>query len=372
MTDTPSQRPDTDDYAALFLNDAPLIDTRAPVEFSQGAFPNSVNLPLMSDEERAQVGTCYKQQGQQAAIELGHQLVSGELKRQRVSAWSDFARAHPEGYIYCFRGGLRSQTSRQWMRDAGSDYPLVKGGYKAMRRFLIDFLEREAQQRCWLILSGRTGTGKTRVIDQVEASVDLEGLANHRGSSFGRQVTEQPTQINFENALAIDLLKLQQRFDGPVMLEDESRLIGRLDIPLSLFNEMSQAPIAVLEEPMTLRVAQVREDYVQTLSADYRAAYGDDEGLQRYADYLLASLDRVRKRLGAERHAQIRQLMREALERQLEQGEVELHDRWIEAMLSQYYDPMYDYQLSKKTERVKMRGNQQEVLEWFQVYREGF
>ncbi|MEH6825548.1 MAG: tRNA 2-selenouridine(34) synthase MnmH [Motiliproteus sp.] len=363
---------DTDNYAQLFLNDTPMIDTRAPVEFAKGAFPQSINLPLMSDQEREQVGTCYKRKGQQAAIELGHQLVSGELKEQRVAAWSDFARHHPEGHIYCFRGGLRSHTSRQWMRDAGVEFPLIKGGYKAMRRFLLELLDSEAERRPWLILSGRTGTGKTRVIDRIPASVDLEGLANHRGSSFGRRVTPQPRVINFENALAIKLLKLQQSTEGPLMLEDESHLIGSLALPLSLYAAMGQAPIALLEEPMSLRVDQVKADYVDDLAAEYVDHYGPEQGLQQYAEYMLASLGRVRKRLGGERYQLIEEQMQAALQQHLQQGQTDLHRIWIEAMLSQYYDPMYDYQLSKKSDRLIFKGNQADVLEWFTQYRDDY
>ncbi len=360
---------DTDDYAELFLSDTPMIDTRAPVEFAKGAFPQSVNLPLMSDRERELVGTCYKRKGQQAAIELGHQLVSGELKQQRVAAWCEFANRHPLGHIYCFRGGLRSHTSRQWLRDAGVEYPLIKGGYKAMRRFLIDLLDTEAQQRAWLVLSGRTGTGKTRVIYQVPESIDLEGLANHRGSSFGRQVTPQPTLINFENALAIQLLRLQRSTPGVLMLEDESHLIGSLSLPLSLYTAMGQAAIAVLEEPMALRIDQVKADYVDDLAAEYIAHLGHEKGLQQYAEYMLASLGRVRKRLGSERYTVISEQMQTALDLHLQQGDTDLHRVWIEAMLSQYYDPMYDYQLSKKSQRVIFRGNQAEIIEWFAQYR---
>lgn len=361
---------DSDDYFQLFLNDTPMIDTRAPIEFAQGAFPNSVNLPLMSDAEREQVGTCYKRQGQDAAIELGHRLVSGELKQQRVDSWREFARKHPGGYIYCFRGGLRSHTSRQWMKDAGIEYPLINGGYKAMRHFLIELTEQQSELRPWLVLSGRTGTGKTRVLDRLpHQSLDLEGLANHRGSSFGRRVTPQPSQINFENALAIRLLKLQQASSGCLMVEDESRLIGSLNVPLSLYQAMGQAPIAVLEEPMELRVDQVKADYVDDLSAEYIAHFGPEEGVQQYAQYMLASLDRVKKRLGGERHQQITAQMQAALDLQLQQGKTDLHRDWIEAMLGQYYDPMYDYQLDKKKDRVQFRGNQAAVQEWFSDYR---
>src|SRR5690606_18901553 len=100
---------DCSDYKRIFLQDLPLIDTRAPIEFAKGAFPAAINLPLMTDSERQKVGTCYKQQGQQAAIELGHSLVRGKIKDERVAAWADFARANPQGLLYCFRGGLRSQ-----------------------------------------------------------------------------------------------------------------------------------------------------------------------------------------------------------------------------------------------------------------------
>ncbi|MDH3992263.1 MAG: tRNA 2-selenouridine(34) synthase MnmH, partial [Gammaproteobacteria bacterium] len=152
-----------------------MMDMRAPTEFLRGAFPHAHSLPLMSDEERAQVGTCYKQQGQEAAIELGHQLVSGETKERRLARWCDFAREHPQGYLYCFRGGLRSQTVQQWLLEQGIDYPRVQGGYKAMRRFLLEELDRSVAQSDIVLISGKTGTGKTRVISRLQRSIDLEG-----------------------------------------------------------------------------------------------------------------------------------------------------------------------------------------------------
>lgn len=102
-------RPDTSDYLALFLNDAPLMDVRAPVEFSKGSFPGAINAPLMNDEERHRVGICYKEKGQDEAIRLGHQLVAGDIKAQRIEAWRRFTADHPDGYLFCFRGGLRSR-----------------------------------------------------------------------------------------------------------------------------------------------------------------------------------------------------------------------------------------------------------------------
>ncbi len=362
-----SSRPNSHNYQSLFLNDVPMMDVRAPVEYLQGAFPATVNLPLMSDEEREKVGTCYKQQGQDAAIALGHKLVSGELKERRVRAWSEFAAANPDGYLYCFRGGLRSRVTQQWLAEAGVDYPFVEGGYKAMRRYLIDLLEAEADRRNWLVLSGRTGTGKTRVIDQVPQSVDLEGLANHRGSSFGRRVTAQPTQINFENSLAVRLLKHRSHTEGVLMLEDESVAIGSAHVPHRLFEAMKQAPLVVLEEPIDVRINTVIEDYVIELSAEYQQHFGE-QGFKRYADYMLAGMDRIRKRLGAERHQQIRSMLADALECQ-QRGDLTPHRLWIEALLKQYYDRMYDYQLSRKQDRVIFRGDRQSIIEWFADYR---
>lgn len=124
------------DFRHIFLNDVPMMDVRAPVEFAKGAFPGVLNLPLMNDEERQKVGTCYKQRGQEAAIALGHSLVSGEIKNGRIAAWAAFAKVHPHGVLYCFRGGLRSQITQQWLQsEVGIAYPRVIGGYKAMRTF---------------------------------------------------------------------------------------------------------------------------------------------------------------------------------------------------------------------------------------------
>ena len=118
-----------DDLQALLATDTPLIDTRAPSEFVRGRLPTAVNLPLMTDAEREQVGTCYKLRGQKAAIELGHQLGRGSLKAECMEAWTRFASAHPTGALYCFLGGIRYEISQQWLQESGVEYPRVKGGY---------------------------------------------------------------------------------------------------------------------------------------------------------------------------------------------------------------------------------------------------
>ena len=229
-----SELPLETNLARIFLEDVPLIDLRAPVEFKEGAFPNAVSLPLMTDDERAQVGTCYKQQGQAAAIELGHKLVGGAVRAARIEGWLAQLRQQPDALLYCFRGGLRSQTVQQWLADEGVIRPRVAGGYKELRRFLIDTQESASAQCHWSVLTGMTGSGKTHMLAKIAQSVDLEGHAHHRGSSFGQLPGGQPSNINFENRLAIELLKRRHQGEHAFVVEDESRLIGRCALPLNL------------------------------------------------------------------------------------------------------------------------------------------
>ncbi|MFA5677218.1 MAG: tRNA 2-selenouridine(34) synthase MnmH [Pseudomonas sp.] len=355
-------RDNSADYRDIFLNDLPLMDMRAPVEFAKGAFPNAISLPLMTDIERQKVGTCYKHKGQQAAIELGHQLVSGKIKDARVEAWAAFARANPDGYLYCFRGGLRSQIVQQWLAEAGIDYPRVIGGYKAMRRFLIDTLEAAVAECNFIIVGGMTGTGKTEVVAALDNSIDLEGHANHRGSSFGKRATSQPSQIDFENQLAIDLLKRRGRGQQYFVLEDESRLIGACSLPLTLNQSMQQFPMVWLEDSFDDRVQRILRDYVIDLTAEFLSVHGEEQGFAAFAERLLQSLDNIQKRLGGERHMRLREIMQRALDEQRRSGEVELHRGWIEGLLNEYYDPMYVYQRESKASRIEFAGEAEAVL----------
>lgn len=357
-------REDSDDYARLFLADTPLLDTRAPGEFLRGAFPGAVNLPLMNDEERAAVGTCYAQRGQEAAIALGHELLAGELRQQRIDAWKRFANDHPDGYLYCFRGGLRSQITQQWLRENGVEYPRITGGYKAMRRFLLDTLESRAAEADFLLVAGATGSGKTRLINAIPRSIDLEGLARHRGSAFGRLLVEQPGQIDFENALAISLLKLSQE-PGPIVLEDEGRLIGRVALPETLLQRMLGAPLVVLEYGLEERVQVVLEDYIIDLGERYAASNANPAlAVEAHRERLLGDLSRTRKRLGAERYKAIAASMDAAFDQQSQSGNIEAHREWIRSLLADYYDPMYRYQLAKREGDRLFSGTREAVADF--------
>jgi tRNA 2-selenouridine synthase len=359
-----SKRADTQEYRQLFLGDVPLMDVRSPIEFNKGAFATAVNHPLMSDDERHQVGIMYKQEGQDAAIALGNLLVSGDTKEARIKTWKAFAAAHPTGYLYCFRGGLRSRTTQAWMGEVGINYPLVKGGYKAMRRFLIEESERIAQERDFIVIGGRTGNGKTMLIHEMSNTVDLEGLANHRGSSFGRAIDDfQPTQINFENALAVALIKNEAASHKPIFAEDESTRIGRLSLPLPLAHTMRICPIVLVDEQLEVRIDNIQKDYVTDLLSQHVAAFGE-QGFELFSGFLLEGLARIKKRLGGATYAEIKTLMDDALDlHQSKQDEV-LHRCWIEKLLIKYYDPMYDYQIAKKQQSIIFTGSRAEILQW--------
>jgi len=346
------------DYREIFLSGVPLMDTRAPIEFTRGSFPTAQSLPLMTDDERAQVGTCYKQQGQEAAIALGHKLVSGAVRDARMAAWADFARQHPEGFLFCFRGGLRSQTVQQWLaEELGIVYPRINGGYKAMRQFLMTTTESAVARMPLMVLGGMTGTGKTELLATLPNSVDLEAFANHRGSSFGKRVNGQPAQIDFEHRLALRLLRLEAANCPTWMVEDEGHFIGSCSLPEMVFRQMSKAPIVWLEDDFENRVSRILQDYVVNQLADHVAAFGPELGFERFRAHLQQSLANIQKRLGGERYHRVAGMMNEALSDQAESGGTSGHRDWITVLLKEYYDPMYVHQRASKAARIVACGD---------------
>ncbi|WP_038861894.1 tRNA 2-selenouridine synthase, partial [Pseudomonas sp. R62] len=246
------------------------------------------------------------------------------------------------------------------------DYPRVGGGYKAMRSFLIDTLEQAIAQCDFVLLGGMTGTGKTEVLVQLRNGVDLEGHANHRGSSFGKRATGQPSNIDFENRLAIDFLKKRDTGIEQFVLEDESRVVGSCALPLPLYQGMQQYPMVWLEDRFEDRVERILRDYVIDLSAEFASVHGEN-GFALFSERLLESLNNVQKRLGGERHSRMLVLMEQALAEQARSGAVEMHRGWIEGLLREYYDPMYVFQREKKGGRIEFAGERGAVIEYLRA-----
>jgi tRNA 2-selenouridine synthase len=356
-------------FEQVFLEDRPLIDTRAPIEFQRGSFPSAINIPLMTDAEREQVGICYKEQGEQAAVALGHELVSGDVKEERIAAWMDQVKRNDNTALFCFRGGLRSHTAQAWLSSRGYHVPLLDGGYKALRSYLMNSLEECLSHLALMVIGGRTGVAKTALLNQASERlrlpvVDLEGLAHHRGSAFGKRAEPQPTQINFENRIAIELLKLRNGAHQQVMMEDESRLIGRCALPLTLQEKLREAPLVMLEASLEDRVHHSWENYILSNYREQVALCNSHAvAFTAFADSLRLSLGNIRKRLGGARYQELSKVLEAALAAH-QQGDPEPHKQWIEVLLRDYYDPMYDYQLKSKQRHVIFRGNFTEVLEF--------
>ncbi len=334
------------DHRRVLREGVPLIDLRAPAEFAVGAFPGAVNLPLLTDTERAAVGTRYKQCGQQAAITLGEELVSGATRDARIDAWRSVMATHPEALLYCWRGGLRSQIAQDWLREGGVDVARIEGGYKALRRTCLRAIDEFCTSAHLLVIAGRTGSGKTELLNEFDAIIDLERLVNHRGSAFGSMSTAQPTPIAFENRLAIEMLTAMER--PRVIVEDEGRTIGRLALPDPLHAAMQAAPLVVVDAPRDERARRIYCEYIG-------APLSEGTTLEQLRGRFCGAVDRIRRRLGGLRHADVRQLIEGAFD--ADPTDESAHLRWIERLLEWYYDPMYDHQLTAKQGRVVRSGD---------------
>ncbi|PIE64817.1 MAG: tRNA 2-selenouridine(34) synthase MnmH [Desulfobacterales bacterium] len=345
------------DYEEMVLEQRPLVDVRAPAEFSAGSIPDAVNLPLMDDEERHQVGLCYRQQGREAALALGKRLVSGAVREQRIGAWLTVLTESPDLVLYCSRGGMRSEIVQRWLYErTGRMVPRVEGGYKGFRNVLLTRLEPLSLAAAPVVLGGRTGSGKTILLNRLENSIDLEAIANHRGSSFGRFITGQPCQADFENALAAALIRHSRSGFNHLIVEDEGRHVGRCYLPLGLSDFFKTGTLVILETPLEERVQITFDEYVVASQKAYCKAFGES-GTDLWQRMIGESGDRIARRLGGERLKKMKALLAEAMGEQQETGSLERHKEWVRLLIADYYDPMYDYQLGKDSRNVIFRGD---------------
>jgi len=350
-------------FQKIVIKECPLIDVRAPIEFEKGAFINTINLPIMSDKERHLVGICYKEKGNEEATILGHQLVSGEIKRGRINAWTNYLEKHPDSVIYCFRGGQRSQIAQKWIQEsAGKEIMRLEGGYKAFRNYLLSELEPSQQKSKPILLGGCTGSGKTLLLKKLENAIDLEGIANHRGSSFGKKITPQPSPINFENNLAYALIQHKYKGYQYMVLEDEGKHVGARFLPNPLAAYFNTGDLVILKVPFEKRVKITMDEYVYESQEKHITAYGEEEGLIEWASYIETSLVNIQKRLGKQECRKVIDVFKQAYHHQLNTGTLTQHNNWIEMLLRDYYDPMYQYQIEKTTHNIIFEGNTAEVL----------
>lgn len=259
-----------------------LLDVRTPAEFAQGHIPHAVNLPLFSDAERVVIGTLYVQEGRQRAVDEGIRLLGPRLW-EYVSEARTIASGRPLS-VYCWRGGMRSEFVA-WLLDIGGmKVSRLKGGYKAFRRYGEALIANTPWP--FVVLGGATGSGKTPILRELqhlgEQVLDLEALAHHKGSVFGAiGQPPQPTTEQFINLLYHELTMLDPT--RRIWLESESKLIGRVFIPDTLWGAVCRAPMVLLDIPLEVRAEHIVAEYGTAPIAE-----------------LMPPFDRIAKRLGGE------------------------------------------------------------------------
>ena len=361
-----STPPLSSDFKSLVLSKIPLIDVRAPIEFNKGSFPNAINLPLLSDEERHLVGIKYKNAGNKEAIALGHKIVTGEVKKSRIKAWLDFKKEKKNALLYCFRGGQRSKIAQEWMSEYYPDIVRLEGGYKAFRNYLMNEIDNSPKYFEAIVLGGYTGSGKTIFLNKIENSIDLEGLANHRGSSFGKKISAQPAQIDFENSLAYKLIEKVNKGFSSLLFEDEGKYIGSVYIPKNFAEYLSKASMIVLETSFEERINITFDEYIVKAQVNYKKEF-EDTYLVHWSNDIKTSMERIKKRLGSMRYKVLRQLFNDAMIEQKEKNSLVKYKLWIAYLLREYYDPMYEYQLKKNKERIIFKGTSKDIINYLKT-----
>jgi len=246
--------------AEFIATKSPIIDVRSPAEFIQGHISGAHNLPLFTNEERAVVGTLYKQKSRDAAMLEGLRIVGAKMAPIVEEARELAIDGHIA--VHCWRGGERSASVAWLLEKAGfTDVVTLKGGYKAFRNVVLSSFDNTYDLR---VLSGYTGTGKTELLghlkDLDQQVVDLEGLANHKGSSYGAIGEDpQPSTEHFENLLWSAMQQIDP--SRPLWVEDESQLIGRVKIPDPFFAQIRSALCYFADMPREERAARLVEVY---------------------------------------------------------------------------------------------------------------
>lgn len=306
---------------ALQLSSPLFVDMRSPGEFITGHIPGAINIPLFSDTERAQIGTIYKQISVDSAKERGLSIVSAKLPAM-VSQIREFYQAGRNVVIYCWRGGMRSKSVVTVLELMGISAYQLLGGYKGYRRYVLDSLINFPVKPEIVVLCGSTGVGKTTLLNMLAERnipiIDLEGLANHRGSAFGQIGLGPPaTAQNFDAQL---LLQLQHLNSQPyIVVECESKRIGKVFLPEVLYQAMRQGRRILVNASIETRISRLLAEYLDIFQQNHQA--------------ITDSIMVLSKRLGKKKA--------QALLTRFEAGDVR---EVVRILLTDYYDPLYSYE----------------------------
>lgn len=323
-----------------------LIDVRSPKEYAESSIPGSLNIPVFNDEERAEVGTIYKQVGQAEAKKRGLDIFAAKLPL----FIAEFEAIETSMTVFCWRGGMRSKTAATVLDLMGIHAHRLTGGIRTYRHWVVEELEKIDYKPELLVLNGYTGSGKTVILHKLaeagEPTIDLEGLAGHRGSIFGQIGLEGSNQKNFESLLLHDLKRTAR--EEVVFIEGESKRIGKVTMPTFLYNKKEHSQQLIIQLPIEERVRITLEDY---------------KPWER-PEQFKSAFEQIKKRI----HVPIAKEIKDALDT----GDFE---KVTLLLLEHYYDPRYQHSTGKVDDKLKMTISAdtvdeafEKVLAWKQAY----
>ncbi len=295
-----------------------IIDVRSPSEFSEATIPGSINIPVFTDEERAEIGTLYKQVSKEAANERGLEIFAAKLP----SFIRQFKMIDTPKTVFCWRGGMRSKTAATVLDLMGIQANRLSGGIRTYRQWVVKELEKEVFTPKLIVLNGYTGSGKTvllkRLADEGHPSINLEQLAGHRGSIFGQIGLVPNNQKKFDSLLIHELLKVKE--EAFVYIEGESKRIGKVLIPSFLFNKKENGIHVFINLPLEQRVTNILADY----------------NPWEVGEKFVEAFNLIKRRI----HVPIAK----EIEENLDEGKFKAA---VTLLLEYYYDPRYEHSTTK-------------------------
>lgn len=311
-----------------------IIDVRTPAEFALDHIPGAINCPVLTNEERIVVGTIYKQQSAFEANKIGAAMIARRIAEHIENSFAKYPKDW-KPLIYCWRGGGRSGAMAHILNKIGWQAHILQGGYKAYRRHVVAQLNELPAKFQWKVISGPTGSGKSRLLEEIAKQggqvLDLEGLANHKGSVLGITEQAQPSQKWFETQILACLAPFDR--NKPVYVESESRKVGRLHLPDELLKHMRSSPCIEIEADLDERIAFLKQDY---------------EIYLRDPELLMKQLSFIKEIVGSQVLEYWRGLIRD-----------QNWDTFISEILQKHYDPLYlksHQNFDQSTAAVKLSG----------------
>ena len=318
---------------SLELENSIYIDARKEEEYNEATIPGAVNIELLDFEQRKKIGTIYKQKSPKKAKLKGVELVSPKIP-DLIAEVNELSQKFDNLIIFCSRGGLRSKSLAEFSNLAGIEVYRLQNGYKGYRHYIMDKLENYQFKGEIVVLHGNTGVGKTYILKEMEKLganiIDLEGIANHRGSAFGSIGLQQPYNQKYFESLLWEELKKKDHPNDYIFVEAESRRVGHSVIPEFFNNKMKAGEDILIQASMKKRVENIYLEYVKDIESDKEA----------FSERVLESLKAIKKyiikKAGKDSYSELLKLAK--------RGEFK---KLTEILLKEYYDPMYEHSQNK-------------------------